>query len=57
MATYPIRPVAEDELADFLTVDQHASHGTPISGRGWRPLGSGHYIRVYDLADTGTDGD
>jgi predicted acetyltransferase len=33
MATYPIRPVAEDELADFLTVDQHASHGTPISER------------------------
>ena len=33
MATYPIRPVAEDELADFLTVDQHASHGTPMSGR------------------------
>ena len=33
MVTYPIRPVAEDELADFLTVDQHASHGTPISGR------------------------
>jgi predicted acetyltransferase len=33
MVTYPIRPVAEDELADFLTVDQHASHGTPMSGR------------------------
>jgi predicted acetyltransferase len=33
MATYPIRPVAEDELAGFLTVDQHASHGTPMSGR------------------------
>jgi predicted acetyltransferase len=33
MATYPIRPVAEDELADFLVVDQHASHGTPISER------------------------
>jgi predicted acetyltransferase len=33
MATYPIRPVAEDELADFLTVDRHASHGTPLSER------------------------
>jgi predicted acetyltransferase len=33
MVTYPIRPVSEDELADFLTVDQHASHGTPMSGR------------------------
>ena len=33
MATYPIRPVAEDELADFLAVDQHASHSTPISER------------------------
>ena len=33
MATYPIRPVAEDELAGFLTVDQHASHGRPMSGR------------------------
>src|SRR5258708_17473377 len=33
MATYPIRPVAEDELADFLAVDQHASHGTPMSER------------------------
>src|SRR5258708_35074157 len=33
MATYPIRPVAEEELADFLAVDQHASHGTPMSER------------------------
>jgi predicted acetyltransferase len=33
MATYPIRPVAEDELAAFLAVDQHASHGTPTSER------------------------
>jgi predicted acetyltransferase len=33
MATYPIRPVAEDELADFLAVDQHAFHGTPMSER------------------------
>src|SRR5215467_13378197 len=33
MASYPIRPVAEDELAGFLAVDQHASHGTPMSGR------------------------
>ena len=31
MAIYPIRPVAEDELAGFLAVDQHASHGTPLS--------------------------
>jgi predicted acetyltransferase len=33
MATYPIRLVAEDELADFLAVDQHASSGTPMSER------------------------
>src|SRR5215472_8230732 len=33
MATYPIRPVAEDELAGFLAVDHHASHGTPMSER------------------------
>ncbi|HUC22723.1 MAG TPA: GNAT family N-acetyltransferase [Streptosporangiaceae bacterium] len=33
MVTYPIRPVAEDELAAFLAVDQHASHGTPMSER------------------------
>ena len=33
MDTYPIRMVAEDELAAFLAVDQHASHGTPMSGR------------------------
>src|SRR5262245_23138412 len=33
MATYPIRPVAEDELAAFLAVDEHASHGTPMSER------------------------
>src|SRR5215831_11463172 len=33
MATYPIRPVADDELADFLAVDQHASHATPMSER------------------------
>ncbi len=35
MDTYPIRLVAEDELADFLAVDQHASHGTPMSGRAY----------------------
>jgi predicted acetyltransferase len=33
MDTHPIRPVAEAELADFLAVDQHASHGTPMSER------------------------
>jgi predicted acetyltransferase len=33
MAAYPIRLVAEDELAAFVAVDQHASHGTPLSGR------------------------
>jgi predicted acetyltransferase len=33
MASCPIRLVAEDELAAFLAVDQHASHGTPMSGR------------------------
>jgi predicted acetyltransferase len=33
MDTYPIRLVAEDELAAFLAVDQHASHGTPMSER------------------------
>lgn len=33
MDTYPTRPVGEDELGAFLAVDQHASHGTPMSGR------------------------
>jgi len=34
MATsYPIRPITEDELADFLFVDQHAFNGTPPSER------------------------
>jgi predicted acetyltransferase len=33
MDTYPIRLVAEEELAAFLAVDQHASHGAPMSGR------------------------
>jgi predicted acetyltransferase len=33
VATYPIRQVAEDQLAAFLAVDQHASHGTPMSER------------------------
>jgi predicted acetyltransferase len=33
MDSYPIRLVAEDELAAFLAVDQHASHGTPLSER------------------------
>lgn len=33
MDTYPIRLVAEDDLAAFLAVDQHASHGTPMSER------------------------
>lgn len=33
MDTYPIRLVAEDELAAFLAVDRHASHGTPMSER------------------------
>jgi predicted acetyltransferase len=33
VATYPIRLLAEDKLADFVAVDRHASHGTPMSGR------------------------
>jgi predicted acetyltransferase len=34
MATsYPIRPITEDELAAFLTVDQHAFHEGPRSER------------------------
>jgi len=33
MDTYPIRRVAEDELAAFLAVDRHASSGTPMPGR------------------------
>src|SRR5215472_16276525 len=33
MDTYPIRLVAEEELGAFLAVDQHASHGTPMSKR------------------------
>jgi predicted acetyltransferase len=33
MDTFPIRPVADDELAAFLAVDQHASHGRPMSER------------------------
>jgi predicted acetyltransferase len=33
MAFSPIRPIADDELGDFLAVDQHASHDTPMSGR------------------------
>jgi predicted acetyltransferase len=33
MDTYPIRLVAEDELAAFLVVDQYASHGAPMSER------------------------
>ena len=33
MDTYPIRLVAEDELAAFLVVDQHASHDAPMSER------------------------
>jgi predicted acetyltransferase len=33
MDPYPIRLVAEDELAAFLAVDQHASHGTPMPER------------------------
>ncbi len=33
MDTYPIRRVAEDELAAFLAVDRHASSGTLMSGR------------------------
>jgi predicted acetyltransferase len=33
MDTYPIRLVAEGELAGFLAVDQHASHGMPMSER------------------------
>src|SRR5215813_6315348 len=34
MATsYPIRPITEEELADFLLMDQHAFNGTPPSER------------------------
>lgn len=28
---YPIRPIEEDEFDGFLTVDEHAFHGSPIS--------------------------
>jgi predicted acetyltransferase len=31
--TYPIRPITEDELADFLLVDQHAFNAGPSSER------------------------
>jgi len=33
---YPIRPIDEDEFDSFLTVDEHAFHGTPISDSGRR---------------------
>jgi predicted acetyltransferase len=33
MAIYSIRPVAEDEFAGFLAVDQHASHSAPLPER------------------------
>ncbi len=33
MVNYLIRPVAEDQLADFIAVDQHASQGMPMSER------------------------
>ena len=36
MATYPIRVVAEDELAAFLAVDEHASNGTPTFDQCWK---------------------
>jgi len=32
-SSYPIRPITEDELADFLLMDQHAFNGTPPSER------------------------
>jgi len=28
---YPIRPIEEDEFDSFLTVDEHAFHGSPLS--------------------------
>jgi predicted acetyltransferase len=30
-APYPIRPIAEDEFDSFLTVDEHAFHGSPLA--------------------------
>jgi hypothetical protein len=53
MATYPIRLVAEDELAGFLAVDRHAGHGQ--RGPGHRsdarfPRGALH----RDVVGTGT---
>ena len=52
MAAYPIRPVAEDELAAFLAVDQHASHGAPMSGRAHANflarLESGRTLAAFD---------
>ena len=52
MAAYPIRPVAEDELAGFLAVDQHASHGTPMSGRAYANflarLEAGRTLAAFD---------
>ena len=33
MPAYPIRRIAESDLAGFLAVDQHTSHGAPMSQR------------------------
>jgi predicted acetyltransferase len=52
MDTYPIRLVAVDELAAFLVVDQHASHGTPMSERAHANflarLESGRTLAAFD---------
>jgi len=42
-----------DQPTDYVHTD-----GTVWTWRErWRPLGGGRYMRVYDLMDTGTDGD
>jgi len=35
MTTCPIRPIVEADLADFLAVDRHASHGARLSRRAY----------------------
>jgi hypothetical protein len=54
-AADPNSPVVDHlwQPADYAHAD-----GTVWTWRGrWRPLGGGHYMRVYDLMDAGTDGD
>lgn len=55
MLAYPIRPIVEADLAGFLAVDRHASHGVPMPERARANLLARlEFDRAFGAFDGGT---